>query len=226
MAYLPPLAKLFGKSPFKPIHMHVLKVKETVDLLKPAIEAFCNEEFDEVDRLAEEISKLEHECDIIKNDIREHLPKSIFMPIDRSDLLIFLKDQDTVADKAEDAVILMSVRQTKNIPDDLKKQLIELTGKVVDAVDALEIAASEISDLLESSFSKKEINKMLDIIHKIDDEEWASDKIGLELVKTLYQHEDELGHGVSHLMHIADVIGDVADYAENAGDRLRVMIAK
>jgi len=226
MPYIPPLAKLFGKSPFKPLHMHVLKVKETVDLLKPAVRAFCNEDFKGVEKLAVEISSLEHECDTIKNDIREHLPKSLFMPVDRSDILIFLKEQDTVADMAEDAAILMTVRKTKGMPKDIKDGLIRLTDKVVDAVDALEVAASEITDLLESSFSKKEVNKMLEIIHKIDDEEWISDKIGLKLIKDIYIHEDELGHGVSHLLHISDVLGDVADYAENAGDRLRAMIAR
>ncbi len=226
MAYLPPIAKLFGKSPFKPLHLHVLKVKETADLLKPAVRAFCDEDFTEVERFAVRISGLEHECDIIKNDIREHLPKGLFMPIDRSDVLTFLKEQDTVADKAEDVAILMSVRKTRNIPEDIKTGLIELADKVVEAVDALEIAASEITDLLESSFSEREVNKMLSVIHKIDDAEWASDKIGLKLIKDIYIHEDDLGHGVSHLLHISDVLGDVADYAENAGNRLRVMIAR
>lgn len=225
MTYIPPLAKLFGKSPFKPLHLHVLKVKETVDLLKPAVRAFCNEDFKEVERLADEISRLEHECDIIKNDIREHLPRSLFMPVERSDILIFLKEQDTVADKAEDAAILMTVRKTKDLPKDVKTGLMELTERVVAAVDALEIAASEITNLLESSFSKKETKNMLDIIHRIDDEEWASDKIGLTLIKDIYRHEDELGHGVSHIAHIADIIGDIADSAENAGDRLRAMMA-
>ncbi len=226
MSHLPVIGKLFGASPFKKIQTHVEKVKDTTTLLKPAIRAFCDEDFTEVERLASEISNLEHECDIIKNDIREHLPKNLFLPVDRSDLLIFLKDQDTVADKAEDAAILMTVRQTRGIPSDIKKELIELTDKVVEAVVALEIATTEIADLLESSFSKREVQRMLKIIHNIDQKEWESDKIGLQLIKDIYVHEDKLGHGITHISHLADIIGDIADYAENAGDRLRAMTAR
>lgn len=226
MPYIPPLAKLFGRSPFKPLRAHVMKVKETVDPLKQCMEAFCNEDFGEVERLAKTISTLEHECDIIKNDLREHLPRGLFMPVDRSDVLIFLKEQDTVADKAEDAAILMSVRNTKDIPEEIKKGLIDLTCMVVESVDALEAAALEITDLLESSFSKREVKKMLDIIHKIDDKEWEADKIGLKLVKDIYRHEDKMGCGTCHLLNISKVIGNIADHAENAGDRLRAMIAR
>ena len=47
--------------------------------------------------LARQISKQEHEADIIKNEIRNHLPKSIFLPVSRSDTLSFLKEQDAIA---------------------------------------------------------------------------------------------------------------------------------
>ena len=57
MAYVTPILRIFVKSPFKPLEMHITKVKETVDLLNPAIQAYCKEDFKEVQKLAEEISR-------------------------------------------------------------------------------------------------------------------------------------------------------------------------
>ena len=45
-------------------------------------------------KIVDEICRLESEADEIKNDIRGHLPKSIFMPVDRRDLLEILILQD------------------------------------------------------------------------------------------------------------------------------------
>ncbi|OYT55008.1 MAG: TIGR00153 family protein [Candidatus Altiarchaeales archaeon ex4484_2] len=226
MPYIPPILKVFGKSPFKPLHMHIKKVRETVDLLTPAVEAFCSEDFDRVDELAKDISNLEHECDIIKNDIREHLPRSILMPVNRGDLLRFLKEQDAMADTAEDVAVIMTFRRVENMPQEIKENFIKLTEKVVESVDALEIAALEIDELLESSFSRVETEKILRIVHKVDEKEWEADRIGITLVKSIYANEENLKFKTCYLKDLAGKLGEIADHAENAGDRMRVMMAR
>ncbi len=226
MAYVPPILRIFVKSPFKPLDMHIGKVRETVDLLNPAMQAYCKEDFKEVQRLADEISTLEHECDIIKRDIRKSLPKSILMPVDRGDVLGFLKEQDAIADTAEDVAILLTMREIRNLPKDIKDKLIDLTAKVVESVDALEIASKEIDELIESSFSKIETEKIVKIIHKVDQKEWEADKIGVELVKSIYKHENRLKLKSIHLKELSTRLGEIADHAENAGDRIRIMMAR
>lgn len=226
MPYIPPILKVFGRSPFKPLHMHIKKVKETVDLLTPAVEAFCNEDFERVEELARDISNLEHECDIIKNDIREHMPRGILMPLDRGDLLRFLKEQDAMADAAEDVGVIMTFRRVRGMPQEIKENFIKLTEKVVESVDALEIAALEIDELLESSFSRVKTEEILKIVHKVDEKEWEADRIGINLVKSIYANEETLQFKACYLKDLAGKLGRIADHAENAGDRLRVMMAK
>lgn len=221
-----PIYKLFGKSPFKPLHEHVLKVKECVDELKPLVEAFADQDFNKVNEIAEHISKLEHEADVIKNDIREHLPSTFLMPVERQDLLLFLKEQDTIADRAEDAARLLEVRNT-HLPFKMRGELIEFTSKVIEAVDALESAANQLSQVMESSFSDKEIQKVMNLIHDVDRREWEADKMVLELLKKLFRHEEKLDPvSVLHLERLIHTLDSVADHAENSGDRLRSMIAK
>ena len=38
------ISKLFGKSPFEPLYLHMSKVKECVDLVRPLMDAFLKEE--------------------------------------------------------------------------------------------------------------------------------------------------------------------------------------
>ena len=87
------IAELFGKSPFGPLVEHTNKVHQTVREVRPLVEAFLDEDYEEVELIYERISKLEHKADVIKREIRNHLPKSLFLPVDRGDMLKFLKEQ-------------------------------------------------------------------------------------------------------------------------------------
>ncbi|MGH7542820.1 MAG: DUF47 family protein [Gemmatimonadota bacterium] len=53
----------------------------------PLLEAFLAERYDEVQEIYQRVSGLEHEADDIKREIRNHLPKWFFLPVDRGDML-------------------------------------------------------------------------------------------------------------------------------------------
>ena len=61
--------KLFGRSPFGMIHEHAKKVHECVGLIKPLAEALVKGDFETIDKLHHEMSRIEHEADMIKNKI-------------------------------------------------------------------------------------------------------------------------------------------------------------
>ncbi len=221
-----PLGDLFGKTPFKPLHKHILQVKECADLLKPLVEAFIAGNYEEIEKLANEISHLEHMADKTKTDIRLHFPKGWFMPVDRGDILSFLKKQDTIADKAEDTARLIQIRKTK-VPEEIVNNLREFTNSVIASVHALEKAYSEIDRLMETGFGDKERGIMLDLIKEVDRKEWAADVLQLKMIKKLFEIEDKLDPmTIFFLMRIINEMDAVADYAEDSGDQLRTMIAK
>lgn len=111
------IARLFGKSPFAPLQTHMNKVGSCIEKLKKMFDVLAKMDIDKVEKLAAELSSLEHEADLTKNDIRNHLPKSLFIPIDRGQFLEILSIQDSIADKAEDIGILLTLR-----PEDLGKE--------------------------------------------------------------------------------------------------------
>ena len=221
-----PLGELFGKTPFKPLLKHIEQVKECVYLLRPLLEAFIAGDYKKIEEIANEISRLEHMADETKTDIRIHFPKRWFMPVERGDILSFLKKQDTIADKAEDAARLMQVRKTK-VPPEIADDLREFTDVVIAAVDALEKTYSELERLFKSGFGDKEREVILQLIKKIDDEEWKADQLQLKITKKLFDIEDRLDPTtLFFLMRIINEMDAVADYAEDSGDRLRTMLAK
>src|SRR5579872_4785278 len=95
------IAKLFGKSPFAPLQTHIDKVASCVGELPALFKVMLDQNAKEIDRLCLRISRLEHEADLAKNDIRNHLPRSLFLPLDRETLLEILDLQDAIADQAE-----------------------------------------------------------------------------------------------------------------------------
>ncbi len=218
---------LFAKAPFEPLMEHITKVKECSDMLRECVAAFAGEDFERSEDMAMRISKREHEADKIKNHIREHMPKSIFMPVDRGDFLNLLREQDQVADRIEEVALTMSLRRTK-LPLELKSDLLDLTKKVCDVVDIVPFAVKSMNELLERSLVRKEGEAEVEkYIALLNEKEELTDELDLKMRKHLFALEDKLSFGeFFHLMRIIKLLARIADHAENCGDRMRVMIAR
>jgi len=217
---------LFRKSPFEALHRHMSKVKECCNQLQPLMEAFVSGDRELVRQKIKEISDLEHEADIIKNDIREHLPHRLLMSVDRSDILHFLNQEDAVADSIEDIARLIEMREM-SVPSELKGELMELVDKVMHTITSLELATSEIKALAQSSFSRDEEEKISELIKRIDRSEFEADLVQQRCARKLFSLENKIDLlSIVILMKIMGELGSVADHAQNTGDRLRGIIAR
>ncbi len=218
------ISKLFGKSPFEPLHQHMLKVKECVSLVRPLMEAFIKGDEKKVEDFAQQIFKAEHDADLVKKEIRNNLPKSIFLPVARGDLLSFLKEQDNIADSAEDIAVLLTMRRTP-VPEELKDELKKFVDKVLDTYEVAMTISSEIKILAETSFGGVEAHKVMEMIEELKVKEWEADKAQMEVAKKMFSIEKKLDPvSVMMWMHIFNELGTLANHAENAGDRMRMML--
>ena len=103
-----PIASLLGSSPFKPMQAHMRVVIECAEEVPGLFDALIAGDQAGLGATKDRIFAKEAEADELKNDIRAHLPKSIFMPVDRRDFLEVLNMQDSIADTAQDIAGLMS----------------------------------------------------------------------------------------------------------------------
>lgn len=218
------ISKLFGKSPFEPLYRHMLKVKECVDLVRPLMDAFLKGEDKEVKEVASKIFKAEHDADLVKKDIRNNLPKSVFLPVARGDLLSFLKEQDKIADSAEDLAVLLTLRKTK-VPEEFKEELKDFVDRVIETYEVAMTVSSEIKVLAETSFSGVEAHKVMELIEELKLKEWEADKAQMIVAKKMFAIEKKIDPvSVMMWMHIFNELGTLANHAENAGDRMRMML--
>ena len=220
------LTSIFAKSPFKRIREHMLKVIDSVILLNEFFGMLQSDNQAKIEELREKVFEAEHEADEIKNEMRDHLPRSIFMPINRRDLLDMLDLQDSIADTAQDIVTLLTLR--KMVPP---KDLHEKIMQYIDVAQETCFMARDISQdfdvLLETGFNQKKADLILAVIEKISEKESLTDTIGLELSRQLFALENQMNPiDVIFLYNVFELIGDLANYAEKVSNRLRLLIAQ
>jgi hypothetical protein len=221
-----PFANLFGKSPFSALQGHMRVVLECVNQMPALFVALASGDHNEVAAVKDIIFEKEEEADRIKNEMRNRLPKSLFMPVDRRDLLEVLQMQDSIADTAQDIAGLL-VERPMELPEFMQEPMFTLTHRCVEVCEKSAEIIEELDELLAMGFRGKEasrVEEMVTALNKLEDE---TDLLGLELTRRLFQHEDEI-KPVSVMMwyQMIQWVGDLADYAEKVGDRLRLMIAR
>jgi predicted phosphate transport protein (TIGR00153 family) len=220
------IQELFGKSPFGPLVEHTKKVHECVEMIRPLMEALVNEDYDEIRRLQDQVSKLEYEADTIKHNVRDHLPRRYFMPVERVDLERFISSQDNIADKAEDFAVILTLRKTKLHPDIMDK-FFDFVDQIFQVTGTLLTAAVELKNLAEASFSGAEAKVVLNLLKGLNEEEWKADRMARSLSKDVYALEKQLD-AITIIFYEKMILtlGAIANEAENAGDMLRTMILK
>jgi predicted phosphate transport protein (TIGR00153 family) len=221
-----PIGSLFGHSPFKPIQAHMRIVIECAAVVPGLFEALIAGDQEGLEKAKDLIFAKEHEADELKNQLRIHLPKSLFMPVDRRDLLEVLSMQDSIADTAQDIAGLLMERNME-VPEEMKETLMKLVNRCVDTCNYSGKIVEELDELVEMGFKGKEaarVEEMVEELNKIEDE---TDELGMSLAKSLFANEEKLGAvSVIFWYQLIQWIGDLADYAEKTGDRLRLLIAR
>ena len=221
-----PLMKMFRRSPLKYLQEHMRVVMECVREVPPLFDALVDGDKDRFAVAKDKIFDREAAADKIKNELRAGLPKSLFLPVDRRDLLEILQLQDSIADTAQDIAGLLMERPM-DVPETLKGPLTKLVRRCVDVCEKSSQIIEELDELLEMGFRGREatqVETMVDELNRVEDE---TDELGVDLTRRLFAQEDNM-NPVSVIMwyRLIQWIGDLADYAEKVGDRLRLLTAR
>ena len=221
-----PFVSLFGRSPIGPMQQHIAKAHECAANLVPFFEAVMAEDWTRVEQVQQEMSRLEHEADKLKKSVRLHLPKSLFLPVPRSDLLELLSVQDKVANRAKDIAGLMLGRQM-SIPQALQPLMASYVQRSVDASAQALKAMNELDELLETGFAGREAVLVETLIEELGNIENDTDRLQIEVRRNLFKLEKDLPPvDVMFLYQIIDWVGDVADRAQRVGNRLEQLLAR
>jgi predicted phosphate transport protein (TIGR00153 family) len=217
------ISSLFYKSPFEDLQKHADKVKECAQLFREAAVCHIGKEYERFDLLTDQVARLESEADDIKRNIRNHLPRGILMPVDKFQFFDYLREQDKVLDEVEEALFWLSFRP-EAIPDEVAADLKDLTEAVIPPIEKLPEMVTMATAYFKSR-SEEQRTKMKSLIRDIRQHEREADHLERELKFKIFNTiKDALV--VYHLVRLVEHIGDIADHAQNASDRMRAMIAK
>ena len=219
------ILSMFAKSPFKPLVSHIDQVNECVNQIKPLFETYNSKDYEKVEKIAQKISNFEHKADQIKSDIRQHLPQSIFLPVDKRDFMRLLSAQDDIADAVEDLAVLLRIKNIK-IPDELSEPLMDLVNHVVTLANDACGMIRELEDLLEASFGGAEAEKVEKMASSLGAAEYEADKKQFLLAQKLFSLNDLSAPDLFLLNELIKKLGGVADQSEKIGKTLHVFLSR
>lgn len=218
------IGNLFGRSPIRPMQQHMKAAVACAREVLPLVEAMAVGDQMAIAQHRVTIVKLEHQADQLKHEIRSHLPKRLLMAVERRDMLEILDYQDSVADVAQDVAELAALRHMKT-PEVLKAPLVALAEAALSTCAQSESVINELDELVETGFGRHEVARVEVMIEKLNELESLADERGEEALRSLFSIEDEIGVGAYYWYEIIQWIGDIADYAERVGNRIRLLIA-
>ena len=220
------LGNLFGRSPIGPIQEHMQIANQAAQLLPDLVRATAADDWDTARELHKQIEQAERAADKLKRSVRRHLPKSLFLPVPRSDLLGLVSMQDSVANTARDiAVIIMG--RTMRFPEVIQDSVLEYVEACTATCSQALLAIQELDELLEVGFSGREVKRVEAMLKLLDKMERRTDKMAIDLRGKLFRMESELPPvDVMFYYRVLSLMGSLADEAEAVGDRLQVLMAK
>ena len=217
---------LFAHSPLKPLQKHSEKVTECCDLLIPFFETTFSKDWEKAEEKRLEISQCEREADSLKREIRLKLPRGLFLPIDRTDLLELVTQQDKLANFAKDIAGRMIGRQF-GIPEEMQEEFLHYVKRSLDAIHQAHRVIEEMDQLLETGFKGRELKLVNDMIQELDAIEDDTDQMQIKLRKMLYTIESRYNPiDVMFLYKIIEWVGVLADQAQRVGSRIELMLAR
>ena len=218
------IANLFRSSPFAPLQTHMERVSQCVQKLELLYQAYTKNDFEQIEQLAKEISELEHLADLTKNEIRNNLPRGIFLAINRADLLSILSLQDTIADKAEDTAILFTMKKIEPLPD-FDEDMKLFVEKNIESVNEVHLILKQLDELIETSFGGKEAQLVSEMVDRVAVIEHEVDMIQVKLLKKLIALEEKIPYTTFYLWtNIFQTMAALSNTAEKLANRVRMVL--
>ncbi|MEM2926051.1 MAG: DUF47 family protein [Candidatus Bathyarchaeia archaeon] len=197
---------------------HFKKIIDLATLLKNFMKAFLDNNLGEKEKMFKEIFNLEREADDAKESIIVELSKGPFHPMDREDIMRLILTMDGIADNIKAASRKLMYVDSSEIPDEVKRDILELTNMVFDSIMRL---GEALKALVEGS---KDVLKLADSVERAEE---AIDEFRVGLIARVLKW-GEGARRISVLLMLKEAIENLeaaADGTEDVADIIRMIVA-
>jgi phosphate transport system regulatory protein PhoU len=202
---------------------HARLVLECIERLPLAFEAYFKQDKSRLEEIVRHIIEIEREADKIKTNIRGHLPKGLILPVEKFELFLYLKEQDAIADSAEQILTWLSFKEIK-YPEEFSQKLEDLLLQSIEPLKYFEDMIKYSGDFL-ITWNEDSRNRAKELIRAIRYKEFLTEEAGNQLKKFTFERLSDPME-LLFTLKLIDLICDIPGHAENAADLMRAMIAK
>ena len=210
-------------SPIEGLIEHYELIAKGTMLLERALTSYIEEgtgpHFSE---LQEELTQAEEHADAIKRNMRNHLPRGLFMAVDKPQFLNYLSKQDNILDAGQESLDWLSMRNMV-IPKEFRKGLVDLILEITKIVTLLEPALRSTVDLINGDDSDREQTKTL--YRNVRQQHRHVSRRCHALIAEIYNTDMDF-KDIYQLIHFVERMLWISHDTENCIDILRAMIAK
>ena len=192
------------------------KLSESGIVFRRAIQVYLSDgaspEFE--DKLRH-VNELESNADGLRRSIETQLYSQTLIPESRGDVLGLLENLDSVLNRVEGALWGFSI-ETPDIPSEFGEDFLNLSEQVVNTVESVVLASRAFF---------RNIEAVSDHMHKVMFYEKEADKVSTKLKRAIFASDLDLSRKM-HLRNFVEDMDNIADRAEDVGDRLAIYTIK
>jgi predicted phosphate transport protein (TIGR00153 family) len=146
------------------------------------------------------------------------------MPISKGALLEILSLQDDIADDCEDIGILMTLKDIK-LKEVFKDDFKNFLKRNFETYELIKIIIDEFDNLLETSFTGREAEKVKAMVSEVALKEHEADLSQRKLLKNIFNNEDQFSHGEFQLwLLLMKEIKTLSNTSEKLAHRIRNLL--
>lgn len=194
-------------------------------MLLPFFDKVFAGDWEEVNKLRDQIVSYEQEADELKKILRAQLPKSMFMPVPREDLLNLIWVQDQIANTVRDISGIVLGRKMQ-IPQKMQESFTVFVQRNCDAAKMARKSIRELDELYTTGFRGAEAEFVEKLVDELDQIENETDELQADVRTDLFSIEQDLSPvDVIFLYRVIELVGEIGDMAERIGRRLELLLS-
>lgn len=221
---IPFLSMIGGRSPMDGLLEHYSQVEAAMSVITDSLLCYIGggESCKDFQVLKKELDQLEDKADKIKRNIRNHLPRGLFMSVDKTLFLNYTRAQDNILDSAQDAMDWLNIHTVK-IPEPIRTDGLTLVESAIHTVELLKPALEGTIRLVHTDIADRQ--EVKDMYRAVRSQHNDVRKMKSRLFRELFSTEMD-SKSVFQLLHFFEYMHEMSHNSEGCADILRSMIAR
>ena len=217
--------KLLGGSPFPAVKLHMKLSAKCVEQIPVMLVALFDNDEESLMESRNKVFALESQADNIFDKLSSNLSRSKFLPVHRHDLVAIMREQEEIADTAQNIAGILSIHI--DISPEQQQPLLNLANKSVETVHKAREVIRKLDSLIETGFKGPDVDELFELIDEVAKCEDGADMLGIDIVNNLYQHhKDKDPVSTIFVYQLTRWLGELADHAELVGSRMRLLVPR